>query len=914
VQTFETLTDLEARVEWSAMPPRRRRIPAIPSRTALVLERVKLAGTTQTVRPGDRLLFFYGTGPGQQVVREVASGAVDAQAGWVDVALKPRGAFRDPNDGTDNGLAAAYIGGVVGLASEVAVLAPGSDKGVALVAAVSFLLGGTATDTNQIISAVVARNGGGLGANCAALLKVLDALLHPGVAAPIQLNSVSVDAVIGRAAAGPPAPLASPRLLRRSILDGLAVPKRGLDGIQPLTDGPARGALLRSLSPRLAKQLYPIWRGISGTPVDSTLDRPAVYLIKSVCLPFGATAPPDPKTGEFPIDSADRGSSIHLESIVDGVAAGSLVLVDTPASMAPNVNVAYGNARIVRCARAIDAHTAARRGYGVSGRVTRVDLARLDGSKTPFTVVPSGGTEVAGDALHAAAAAAAKDFPFLRSTTYRVDSVAAPLAAVPIEGEDVGGRTIELDGLFDGLAIGRWIVVAGERTDIQTDAGPVTGVLDAELALVAGVAQTVDDDAPGDHPRTVVTLENSLAFTYARSTTTLYGNVVEASHGESASEILGAGNAQAVFQTFTLKRAPLTFLPAPTTGGAAGTQVVRVAGLKWHEVDALLDAGPRDRSYALAIDATGAATVMTGDGQEGARLPSGNGNVTASYRVGLGNAGNVDAGQLSMLVTRPLGVRAVLNPVPASGGADRDGPELVRQNAPLETLTLAPYCRLVSTVDYEYFARQYAGIGQAAAAQLSDGAHECVYVTVAGVEDALLRRDDALLGSLQASFEAFGDPQYPVVIGVRDRLALFVEADVHLVPDADWDDVEPRVRARLLARFSFEQRRLGQSAYLSEVVAQIQSVAGVDRATVTVFGALSEVELLDPTLFADAVNRLGQQRQRGRAAALVVSGNALPYGAALPARRAASTDGRFAPAQIAYLVASLPATLILNVV
>jgi hypothetical protein len=137
---------------------------------------------------------------------------------------------------------------------------------------------------------------------------------------------------------------------------------------------------------------------------------------------------------------------------------------------------------------------------------------------------------------------------------------------------------------------------------------------------------------------------------------------------------------------------------------------------------------------------------------------------------------------------------------------------------------------------------------------------------------------------------------------------------VHLVPDADWDDVEPRVRARLLARFSFEQRRLGQSAYLSEVVAQIQSVAGVDRATVTVFGALSEVELLDPTLFADAVNRLGQQRQRGRAAALVVSGNALPYGAALPARRAASTDGRFAPAQIAYLVASLPATLILNVV
>src|SRR5690242_21545550 len=47
-------------------------------------------------------------------------------------------------------------------------------------------------------------------------------------------------------------------------------------------------------------------------------------------------------------------------------------------------------------------------------------------------------------------------------------------------------------------------------------------------------------------------------------------------------------------------------------------------------------------------------TVRFGDGTRGARLPTGTENVTAEYRTGIGRAGVVDAGRITLLATRPL--------------------------------------------------------------------------------------------------------------------------------------------------------------------------------------------------------------------------------------------------------------------
>ena len=61
--------------------------------------------------------------------------------------------------------------------------------------------------------------------------------------------------------------------------------------------------------------------------------------------------------------------------------------------------------------------------------------------------------------------------------------------------------------------------------------------------------------------------------------------------------------------------------------------------------------------------------VIFGNGRQGARPPTGRENIAAVYRNGIGQSGNVKAGQISQLGTRPLGVKEVVNPLPSTGGA-----------------------------------------------------------------------------------------------------------------------------------------------------------------------------------------------------------------------------------------------------
>jgi hypothetical protein len=70
------------------------------------------------------------------------------------------------------------------------------------------------------------------------------------------------------------------------------------------------------------------------------------------------------------------------------------------------------------------------------------------------------------------------------------------------------------------------------------------------------------------------------------------------------------------------------------------------------------------------LDDDGKTTVIFGDGVQGARLPTGQANVTAKYRKGVGLGGLVKAGQLSQLMTRPLGVKSVVNPLASEGAED----------------------------------------------------------------------------------------------------------------------------------------------------------------------------------------------------------------------------------------------------
>ncbi|MFJ6620693.1 putative baseplate assembly protein [Kitasatospora sp. NPDC091335] len=602
------------------------------------------------------------------------------------------------------------------------------------------------------------------------------------------------------------------------------------------------------------------------------------------------------------------GTVLTLDAVYDQIAPGSWVVVQRPRKgIDGGIPGSRDLAEVVT--RVTDVRVISRADFGITGKVTELSLQQpwLDDRDTQLSDIRDATVYARGESLR--------------------------LADEPVT-EDVHGDRIELARLYDGLTPGRWITVGGERTDIPA----TTGVRATELAMIAGVGQSVDPRLPGDTVRTTITLSAPLAHRYRRDTVQVLGNVVRATQGATRDEAVGSGDAGVPGQRFALWQSPLTWLAADTPRGARSTLEIRVDGVRWTEVDSLAGRGADERVYVTGTATDGRTTVTFGDGVHGSRLPTGRENVRARYRIGIGEAGNVGAGRITQLTTRPLGVSAVVNPLPATGGAGPDGPGLARRTIPLAVTALD---RLVSVPDYEDFARSRAGIGRASAGRLSDGRRELVHVTVAGVDDIPLTADSDLIRTLHAALTAYGDPKLPVLVALRELVLLVVAVNVKVDPDHSWDLVEPALRRALLERLGYAGRQLGQSAHLSEVLAVAQAVPGVDRADVDAFtgvpGSLTPEglehlsDLLaqpQPTVRA-RLARYEEQRYRvrdpaGESLTDIAARNGIPVAELLhlntavtdtrplPAGRVLTVFRGIRPAQLAVLSPDLPDTLILK--
>ncbi len=393
------------------------------------------------------------------------------------------------------------------------------------------------------------------------------------------------------------------------------------------------------------------------------------------------------------------------------------------------------------------------------------------------------------------------------NVTVLVDSRDLALAPIPVS-EDVQGAELRLDRYLPDLAIGRPVAVTGERSDTP-------GVIESEVHVIA--------DVELDDGRTVLSLASSIIGPFARGTVRINANVALATHGESGGQPIGHGDGSAMNQSFAIPVAPLTHIGAANPKGVAAALTIRVDGLLWTQVPSLRDAGPQDRVYQLRYGENGTVRVVFGDGVNGRRLPTGINNVAAWWRKGLGREGMVRAGQLSLLSGAPQGVKAVTNPLPATGATDGEMLEEARANAPLSVMTLD---RIVTLRDYEDFARAFGGIAKAAAVWSWNGTSRVIALTVAGVAgDVPAQRDiDNLRGAIaKASDQAIALtilPYRPATF----RLSAKLRTDPAFVPDV----VKAAVVAALADAFSFDRRTLGQPVYKSEVIAVMQAVPGVD--------------------------------------------------------------------------------------
>jgi hypothetical protein len=340
-----------------------------------------------------------------------------------------------------------------------------------------------------------------------------------------------------------------------------------------------------------------------------------------------------------------------------------------------------------------------------------------------------------------------------------------------------------------------------------------------------------------DSAHTTIVLAKDLSYKYDAEKVTIYGNVVKATHGQTQGEVLGNGDASQPLQKFPLHQSPLTYLPAPTPSGADSTLVVRVNEIEWQEADNLFVLGPSDREYITQTDDSDKTIAITGNGEHGLRVPTGTANVKAVYRSGAGRPGNVDAQQISQMATQPLGVKSVINPLRAAGGADGDTRDQARRNVPIG---LAALDRLVSVPDYGDFARKFAGIGKASARRLTDGRKLLVHLTIAGKDDIPIDPNTDLYQALVQALAQAGDPHQPVQIDLRRLKVLAITAGVKIQPAYTWESVAANLRSALLDLYSFDRRELGQSAFLSEAVSTMQAIAGVRYVDMQKFDSVSE--------------------------------------------------------------------------
>lgn len=554
------------------------------------------------------------------------------------------------------------------------------------------------------------------------------------------------------------------------------------------------------------------WKGpLRQISPPGSSEQPEVFALRKRVKVFGHNAPSwdamssefrESYTGEedlsaiddwpdFGLTGGSDGDAVDLEGAHADITVGSWLVLSAPESRAP-----FQVTSVTELSRAQ---------FAISGSVTRVlvsgsDYDDFDGEGAPRRVVVWAVSE------------------------------ALELAEAP-DGSLVSGSEVVVNADASQLDIGVPVIVAGTSAP--------GGTHHAEVAVVAAITPVGD----GRHWR--VELEEELDEDYDRETVVVHANIALATHGETVDEVLGAGRGRDAFQRFRLSHAPLTHVQAATPRGVASTLVVRVNDVAWDEVVTQFDGAPGDHTFTSGVDEHGDRVVAFGDGHRGARLPTGTNNVRATYRKGLGTDGNVGAGALAQPLDRPLGLKGISNPVPASGGIDPEAPEAARATIPLAVRTLG---RAVSLLDYEDFARAYGGISKAQANVLPLPQGRTIVVTVAvtpGTGDDVTSR----LEELATALRDHGDPQVQLMVLEHQtdtfRLAMKVTTDAAWEPDV----VLTRLKAAMSTSFSFDRRQLLAPVHRSEILAAAHEVPGVVGVDLNRFYAVGQP--VPPDLLAE---------------------------------------------------------------
>jgi hypothetical protein len=422
-----------------------------------------------------------------------------------------------------------------------------------------------------------------------------------------------------------------------------------------------------------------------------------------------------------------------------------------------------------------------------------------------------------------ASAPASSPIPVLHSEITFTPSVSAPDAKsllIRYGWQDVGHLIAPPATSFDGtaglIAVSPPVFPTGEIAALLQDqngngdavSGAVNPATPSDLQLsetLPGTAALPLDPALVP-PITVLT--NLLPFTCGKTV---------------SSEVLGSGDATRTGQLFPLAKSPLTYLlSAASTSGTnyTSTLQVRVNGVLWQEQQSFYGQAADATIFVTREDGEGVTYVQFGDGVNGARLPSGTNNVTASYRYGSGS-NSPAAGTLTIVNTPQPGLASIQNPVAAGGGADPQPSSQMRQLAPLSALTLG---RAISGDDYEAIAASTPGVTRASAGWSFDADSERTVVTV------YVGDDQSAQAAARMALSSDADPNRPVNVLLATPVPLTITMTLTVDPKYGLTAVAALAVTALtdpdVGLFGAHHIGIGQAIYRSQIYAACLSVPG----------------------------------------------------------------------------------------
>jgi hypothetical protein len=376
-------------------------------------------------------------------------------------------------------------------------------------------------------------------------------------------------------------------------------------------------------------------------------------------------------------------------------------------------------------------------------------------------------------------------------------------------------------------------------------AGRVTGLEEDKVMLVSG-------KTPAGQPRsepitimkvephettTTVQLKESLASVYDRDSVTIYGNIASAIQGQTIrNESLGESDGTIPNQRFLL-RSPLAYEPAAASDYTSSL-VVRVNQIQWNQVPTLLDQPAGARVYMVRRNDQGQTAVIFGDGEQGARLPTSREILTATYRSGGGEAGNLPAHSLTMLQSHLPHVKGVTNPGLAQGGLPAESAGHGREQAPKRVRALG---RIVTLKDYSDFTATFPGVSQSAVRALPEKAPRWIEIAVVPKHDPQSdpTQTDPLLKVLEKAIDrSRSSAILPVKLHPYQPVFFSLGMQLHVSPEIRDDENRKNnlieaVRKKILERYSLEMQILGRDVTEAEIFQLVQSAHGVTAVTLT---------------------------------------------------------------------------------